>query len=77
MNNQKEKIDVIKEIFNIRNLISTAVLIMQEDNQYTIDIKRLMDSALESTDNIQRWFIRNPYALEDFCNSITFCDGDI
>lgn len=50
---------------------------MQEDNQYTIDLKMLTDSALESTNNIQRWFLRNPYALEDFHNYIACCDGDI
>ena len=75
-NNQKENIDVIKEISNLRNITTTNALIMQEKHQYSSDMKINIEASLESINNIQRWFLRNPSALEDFNNSTTFYDGD-
>lgn len=70
-------IDVIKEISTIRNNIETIALIMQEKNQYFSDMKMLLENSKQSINNIHRWFLRNPHALENFNNAIAFYDGDI
>ena len=77
-NNKKDNnIDVIKEVSNAREGIINSQLIMQEDNYYPPAIKMVLGNSLKAMNNVQRWFLRNPHALEDFNNSISFYDEDI
>ena len=76
-NKGKKDIDIIKEVFNAREGVISATLIMQEDNYYPPAIKMIMDNVIRAINNMQRWALRNPSALEDFNNAIAFCDGDV
>lgn len=76
-NKGKKDIDIIKEVSNAREGIINSQLIMQEDNYYPPKIKMILGNSLKAMNNVQRWFLRNPHALEDFNNSISFYDDDI
>lgn len=60
-----EPIDPIKQLMNVRNNILTSMIYMQEFHGVDPEIIWALGSAVESINQIQCWYMRNPNVIQN------------
>ena len=58
-------IDVMRELFELRNLIITLELYIEESSSTAEEMTSISNEMLEKANEIHRWFIRHPQIIDD------------
>ena len=58
-------IDVMRDLFELRNLIITLELYIEESSSTAEEMTSISNEMLEKANEIHRWFIRHPQIIDD------------
>lgn len=61
----QNQIDVTKNLFELRNLIITLELYLEEPSSTADELISMSREMLEKANDIHRWFIRHPQVIDD------------
>lgn len=57
-------IDVMRDLFELRNLIITLELYLEEPSSTADEMLSISNEMLEKANEIHRWFIRTPQVVD-------------
>lgn len=60
----QNQIDVTRNLFELRNLIITLELYLEEPSSTADELISMSREMLEKANDIHRWFIRNPHVID-------------
>ncbi len=60
----QNQIDVTRNLFELRNLILTLELYLEEPTTMSDELISMSREMLEKANDIHRWFIRNPQVVD-------------
>lgn len=58
-------IDVLNDLFVLRNLVITLSLYLEEPSSTAEEMTSISNEMLEKANDIHRWFIRHPQIIDD------------